>query len=193
MDCPKCKNALVNGVLSDMLLSKHCQECEGDWISGNNYQMWKSEKIDSQPVKASPSGNYDVPHVASPLDSKAAACPECGRILSRGKVGIKYPFYVEHCQSCGGFWCDRGEWSILEKIQLHLQLEQIFSSAWQAQVRSEHMQELERQALINKVGAELADEVFELAKTLEQHPNGDFAAAYLMRKFDRINLRVNKS
>jgi len=47
------------------------------------------------------------------------------------------------------------------------------------------MNELERQAVIDKVGVEMAQRVFDLADLLKKHPNGDFAAAYLMRRFDR--------
>ena len=38
--------------------------------------------------------------------------------------------------------------------------------------------------LIEKVGEELANQVFEMAAKLESNPNGDFAVAYLMRRFD---------
>jgi Zn-finger nucleic acid-binding protein len=190
MDCPKCKNPLVNGLLSDLLLTKHCHECQGDWISGRNYQMWKSERQETKFENFSFGENYDLPHPTNPLDSKAATCPECGRIMSRGKVGLKQPFYIEHCQGCDGFWCDAGEWAVLEQLDLHSHLEQLFSTAWQAQVRANHMLDLERQAVINKVGAELAQKVFDLAESLEKEQNGDFAAAYLMRRFDKISNQV---
>jgi Zn-finger nucleic acid-binding protein len=167
-----------------MLLSKHCQECAGDWIPGHNYQTWKSERPH---IKADPdvlAKNYHLQYTPSSLDAKAAPCPECGRIMARGKVTLKQPFYVEHCLTCGGIWCDRGEWAVLEKLELHANIAQIFSNAWQAQVRASHMNELERQAVIDKVGVEMAQRVFDLADLLAKHPNGDFAAAYLMRRFE---------
>ena len=46
MHCPKCKSELVKGILSDMLLTKHCQECAGEWIPGDNYQNWKASHSD---------------------------------------------------------------------------------------------------------------------------------------------------
>jgi Zn-finger nucleic acid-binding protein len=183
MDCPKCKTELVNGILSDMLLTKHCQECEGEWISGHNYQSWRSDRpniaIDPQVLTQ----NYHLAFTPSQYDAKAAPCPDCGRIMARGKITLRQPFYLEHCLACGGVWCDRGEWEMLEKLQLHTNISQIFSSSWQAQVRASHMNELERQAIIDKVGVELAQRVFDLAEVLAQHPNGDFAAAYLMGRF----------
>jgi Zn-finger nucleic acid-binding protein len=185
MQCPKCKFELVNGILSDMLLTKHCQECAGDWISGHNYQTWRSERPHVTPNPDVLAKNYHLSYTPSLLDAKAAPCPECGRIMARGKVTLKQPFYLEHCLTCGGIWCDRGEWAVLEQLELHTNIAQIFSSAWQAQVRASHMNELERQAVIDKVGVEMAQRVFDLADLLAKHPDGDFAAAYLMRRFDR--------
>jgi Zn-finger nucleic acid-binding protein len=103
--------------------------------------------------------------------------------MARGKVALKEPFYLEHCLTCGGIWCDRGEWEVLEQLKLDANIAQIFSGSWQAQVRLSHANQLERQAVIDKVGIEIAQQVFDFADLLATHPNGDFAAAYLMRRF----------
>ena len=186
MDCPKCKSGLVNGVLGDMLLTKHCTECEGDWISAHNYQSWQSTLSPVALDVGMIPQDRDLPYTPSPLDSKTVPCPECGRILSRGKIPLREPFYIEHCLTCSGTWCDRGEWTILEQLNLHTNIPQIFSSTWQAQVRANHLSQLERQAVIDKVGVEIAQQVFDLADTLSKHPNGDFAVAYLMRSFKEL-------
>jgi Zn-finger nucleic acid-binding protein len=185
MQCPKCRADLVNGILSDMLLTKHCSECEGDWVSADKYRRWQAEHSSLPTNPASLVKNYDLPHTPSPWDEKTATCPECSRIMSRGKVSLKQPFYIEHCMTCGGTWFDRGEWEILETIGLHTNIEQFFSATWQSQVRASQAITRERQALIDKVGTDLAQKIFDLADVLEKHPNGDFGAAYLMRRFDR--------
>jgi Zn-finger nucleic acid-binding protein len=185
MDCPKCRSELANGILSDLLLTKHCPECDGEWIPGRMYQAWRSERPAIVSSHDAILKNYDLHYSPSPYDAKAANCPECRSIMARGKISLKQPFYVEHCLACGGIWCDRGEWDVLERLQLHTNIIQIFSSGWQAQARASHMNALERQAVIDKVGVEMAQRVFDLADILIKHPNGDFAAAYLMRRFDR--------
>jgi Zn-finger nucleic acid-binding protein len=185
MNCPKCKSELVNGLLSDLLLTKHCRGCEGDWISGRNYQTWKSDRTE---IPANPdvlTQNYHLPYTPSQLDGKTANCPECSSVMARGKVTLKEPFYLEHCLTCGGIWCDRGEWTVLEQLKLDTNIAQIFSGIWQSKVRASHANALERQAVIDKVGIELASQVFDFADLLATHPNGDFAAAYLMRRFKR--------
>ena len=74
---------------------------------------------------------------------------------------------------------------MLEQLDLHTNISQIFSNTWQSQVRASYKNELERQAVIDKVGVEMAQRVFDLADLLVKNPNGDFAAAYLMRRFER--------
>jgi Zn-finger nucleic acid-binding protein len=185
MHCPKCsRSELVNGLLSDMLFTKYCQECAGEWISGRNYQSWRSDRPATAPNPDVVAQNYYLPYTPSPCDTKTAQCPECRRIMARGKISLKQPFYLEHCLTCGGIWCDRGEWEILEQLNLHTNIAQIFSGTWQAKARASHLNELERQAVIDKVGVELAQQVFDLADILTKHPSGDFAAAYLMRRFE---------
>jgi Zn-finger nucleic acid-binding protein len=128
------------------------------------------------------SGTLNVDFVQSPFDTKAALCPECRRYLSRAKVNLKTPFYVERCMYCRGIWCDYGEWDVLERLGLHTTIEQLFTNEWQTRSRSRQFSEQERQATIDKLGSELADRVFELAEILERHPNGDCGVAYLMRR-----------
>jgi len=98
---------------------------------------------------------------------------------------LKSPFYVERCPNCNGIWCDRGEWEILTKLGLHATIQQLFSNEWQARVMRSHQTEKEKQATADKLGAELAERLFELADLLENHPNGDFGVAYLMRRFNK--------
>jgi Zn-finger nucleic acid-binding protein len=185
MHCPKCRSELANGILSDMLLTKHCPECAGEWIPGHNYQTWRSQRQNTTPNPDVLAKNYHLSYTPGPLDAKTAPCPECGRLMARGKISLREPFYLEHCLTCGGIWCDRGEWEILERLNFHTNIPQLFSGSWQASARASHMNELERQAVIDKVGVEMAQRVFDLADVLSKHPNGDFAAAYLMRRFER--------
>lgn len=73
---------------------------------------------------------------------------------------------------------------MLENLQLHTHIEYIFSPEWQAQVRHLETEERQRQALVDKLGAEIAQRVLELGELLQAHPHGDFGVAYLMRRCD---------
>jgi Zn-finger nucleic acid-binding protein len=173
---------LLDGVLSEDLAVKYCQECKGTWIPAKEYEAWQTDQIGNPQRSEVPSGTLNVDFVLSPFDTKAALCPECQRYLSRAKVNLKTPFYVERCMQCRGIWCDYGEWEVLEQLGLHTTIEQLFSNEWQSRVRERQFLDQERQATIDKLGSELAASVFELADALAQHPNGDFGVAYLMRR-----------
>lgn len=188
MHCPKDKTVtLTSGILADVMQVQCCPDCKGTWIPAEQYVSWKQH----QPVQDAtvPRPSLDVDYVQSPLDTRAALCPECQHYLARARINLKQPFYVERCPNCGGVWCDRGEWGVLEKLGLHTSIERLFSSEWQARVKEQSYAERERQATIEKLGPDLAEKVFELAVLLEQHPNGDFGVAYLMRRFDSVGNR----
>ncbi|WP_239651701.1 hypothetical protein [Neosynechococcus sphagnicola] len=61
----------------------------------------------------------------------------------------------------------------------------MFTSEWQVKAREQELAEQERRATLEKLGPELAAQVFALAAALQQHPNGDFGVAYLMRRFEQ--------
>jgi len=187
VQCPKCKNVtLLDSVLDKDLAVHYCQNCKGTWIPSGEYEAWQ-ERQPHKPanramVPTSISRRLKVDFVQSAFDTKAGLCPECKHYLSRAKVNLETPFYVERCMYCRGIWCDYGEWDILEKLGLNTTIERLFSHEWESQVRSYQYFEQERRATIEKLGNELAMRVFELAELLENHPNGDFGVAYLVRR-----------
>jgi Zn-finger nucleic acid-binding protein len=183
VQCPKCKNVtLLDGALDDKFAVKYCQECKGTWIPADEYEAWASRQPYNPGVPDLKSKTLNVNFVQSPFDTKAALCPECRRYLSRAKVNLTTPFYIERCMQCRGIWCDYGEWDILEKLGLHTTIEELFSNEWQAKTREQKFSEQERRATIDKLGSDVAAQVFALAEVLEKHPNGDFGVAYLMRR-----------
>lgn len=191
MQCPKeRKITLTDGTLTEALAVKQCPDCKGTWIPSENYKAWQAERPHPRTVADLIPKTLDVEFVQSPLDAKAALCPECGSYLARVKVGMRTPFYVERCLICGGIWCDRGEWEALETMGLHIAIEQLFSSEWQTLSREREHLAIEKQATIDRLGVELANQVFDLAEVLKNHPNGDFGVAYLMRRFENFAQEV---
>ncbi|MGD2180288.1 zf-TFIIB domain-containing protein [Lusitaniella coriacea] len=183
MKCPKCsKEELVDSVLADDLAVKTCKACKGSWIASEDYQTWQAKQPQEKVTPEELGEKLNIEFGQSPLDTRAALCPECSRYLSRAKVKLKTPFFVDRCQQCGGIWCDYGEWDILAQLGLHRSIEQLFERKWQAQVEQQQLLNSERQAMVEKMGDKVAEQVFEIAEVLSQHPHGDFALAYLMRK-----------
>jgi Zn-finger nucleic acid-binding protein len=130
--------------------------------------------------------NFPTDFQPSALDNRAALCPDCQHYLVRGRIQLATDraFFVERCPNCKGYWCDRGEWDLLQQLKLDQHLEYIFSDSWQAQVKALSFAIREKAATIEKLGPDIAAKIFELAELLENHPNGDFGVAYLMRRFE---------
>ncbi len=183
MDCPKERGIeLIDHVLPGGLAVKHCPSCAGNWLPVEDYIGWQQQQ---QPTANTPAAQADLSYTPSLLDSRTALCPNCRGFLSRARVGSANPFYVERCPQCGGMWCDRGEWEVLAGLGLHTMIDQLFSSDWQSRMREREFTTRERLALIDKLGSDLARQIFDLAEQLEKHPHGDFGVAYLMRRLDK--------
>lgn len=187
--CPKEGNIdLQDDQLAPGLSVKACPSCSGAWIPPEDYITWQRQQVDPDaPNKVSvlPLA-VSTPVQLAALDNRAALCPDCRSYLVRGRITLQQgSFYVERCPNCNGIWCDGGEWEILQQLDLHTHIDYIFSADWQALVRDLEHGERERQATIDKLGVDIAQRLFELAELLEQHPNGDFGVAYLMRRVDQ--------
>jgi Zn-finger nucleic acid-binding protein len=184
VQCPKDRGVeLSEGLLTENLSALCCSQCQGSWIAGGNYKAWQAQQV-REDSAALPKG-IDINYEPALLDTKAALCPECNAYLSRAKVGMKSSFFVERCTRCDGVWCDRGEWEMLEKLGLHTIIPELFTTEWQTRMKERELVEKQRRAIVDKLGEELAQRLFELADLLEKHPNGDFGAAYLMGRFDQ--------
>ncbi|MEM9772022.1 MAG: zf-TFIIB domain-containing protein [Cyanobacteria bacterium P01_D01_bin.73] len=185
MLCPKdCETELEERTTDDDLAVHHCRGCKGEWIQAESYRQWQEEHGDALPNVRVLGPVLDPDFEASLEDVQASLCPECKHYLSRSRIGFGQSFFLERCKNCGGFWCDRGEWDLLAKLEFHTNLDYLFTPDWQDAARQREQQLTERRVLIEKVGEELAHQVFEMAEKLEGSPNGDFAVAYLMRRFD---------
>lgn len=182
MHCPKCSSTLTSGCLSESLASQICQTCQGAWVADEDYRTWQQGRSFQGIPHVNQSHHLHEHHKVSTTDNQGALCPQCGRFLSRTKINLNPPFYLERCPSCQGLWLDHGEWEILAHLGWHGHIDLLFSQEWQNQMRQWQQQQQERKAAVEKLGPELADLLFELTEKLKNHPNGDFGAAYLMRQ-----------
>jgi len=188
--CPKeLKTPLQDGWLSGELPAKCCPDCGGAWIRPDNYLQWQEQQgIDreAEPQVALVPSQEAIPFTPPSLDNRAALCPDCKHYLVRGRVQLpQVMFFVERCPNCKGYWCDRGEWEVLQQLQLDQHLDYIFNEQWQHKVKALDFAAREQAATVEKLGPDIAAKVFELAGLLEAHPEGDFGVAYLMRRFEK--------
>ncbi len=187
MHCPKeTAIALTPNQRTKDLPTHGCASCEGHWIPAKNYQRWQALNagLDAIPEKVLPL-SLETDFKPAPLDGRAGLCPECGTYLKRSRINLRRgSFYIERCPLCDGLWCDRGEWQIFEALGLHVQIPIVFQPEWQSQVKAMEQVERQRMAVVEKLGDDIANRVFELSDLLKNHPHGDFGVGYLMRKLN---------
>ena len=188
MRCPKETTSELQPDQLRPLLDVHkCPRCEGNWLPKANYQRWQAANavLEAIPEEVVPL-TLETDFKTAPADGRAGLCPECGTYLKRSRINLRHTsFYIERCPLCEGFWCDRGEWEVFEALGLHVQLPIVFNPDWQSRIRELEQIERQRLAVIDKLGPDIAQAVFELGAQLTNHPHGDFAVAYLMRMFDK--------
>lgn len=189
MFCPKHpQESLLAGQLGEGLKAYSCPTCHGSWITSEDYQAWQTAQADPslEITSLTVPIEHSVDYQPCRYDNRAGLCPNCGFYLVRGRINLqKVAFFVERCPGCKGIWCDDGEWEILNDLGLSPYIPVLFTDEWQSRVRIVEAEFRERTATAEKLGVEIAEKLFELAKLLAEHPNGDFGVAYLMRRFEK--------
>ncbi|MGD1853520.1 MAG: zf-TFIIB domain-containing protein [Leptolyngbyaceae cyanobacterium] len=189
MLCPKHpQEPLLTGQLVEGLKAHSCPTCKGAWVPAEDYQAWQASQADPALTIGSLTVpiNRELDYQPSRYDSRAGLCPSCGFYLVRGRINLKTAaFFIERCPGCKGIWCDEGEWDTLEKLGLAAYIPALFTDEWHTHARLAEAEFRERTATAEKLGPEIAEKLFELAKLLEEHPSGDFGVAYLMRRFEQ--------
>ena len=167
MNCPVCKaTTLVAEELEAGLAGTRCRQCGGRWIEGTRYLAWVAAQ-GRQLAEKPPDDGVELPVAES---GRAKLCPECGRFLTRAKVGHGVGFHLDRCASCGGIWTDANEWEVLKSRNLHDNLHFVFSGAWQADVLRTERERARDQLLRNKLGEADFAEVKRVRAWLDGHP-----------------------
>jgi Zn-finger nucleic acid-binding protein len=177
-NCPLCQVSLNRTLLESNLPAYACPNCDGIWISSNEYLSWLAphhilsiEEIDMDAEFATP---YPI------ADSrKAMFCPDCGRFLRRYKIWPNLTFHLDRCSSCNGIWFDQNEWQTLQAQNLHNKLNIFFTDQWQQKLRGEEMKSRFEKMYLEKFGVADYERIQEIRAWLQTHPNGGGLLAYL--------------
>lgn len=179
MNCPVCKSVVLSKTTLEANLPAHtCGQCGGQRLCGKHYYQW----LDRQPAAASSLLSPAASETLLIHDSAdAKLCPECGRFLTRYKVGHGVDFCIDRC-ACGGIWLDACEWESLRAHNLHNALHHVFSAAWQADLRRQEQQQRIDHLLTEKLGAADYAELQRLKSWLDDHVHRNELYAYLLHQ-----------
>ncbi|PSO50524.1 MAG: hypothetical protein BRC33_02855 [Cyanobacteria bacterium SW_9_44_58] len=186
LSCPKHQGFyLEKSMLAGEIPTHCCPHCHGHWIDTQDYEDWQLRKSRQFCSPERVLDNLDLEREISTDDKKAGFCPECQCYLNRAKVPINTPFFVESCASCNGIWLDNGEWEILTQLGLELEIKKLFLRRWQAIFREKQKAQYEQEIIIEKLGSELAEKLFEIANLLENHDDKEVGIAYLINRLNQ--------
>jgi Zn-finger nucleic acid-binding protein len=86
-------------------LTHQCGNCEGHWLSWDEYFSW----LEKQKERLEKREDFE-PLLARDEATAGRICPECGIILARYRIGHGMSFQLDYCRRCNGVWFDRQEW-----------------------------------------------------------------------------------
>lgn len=175
MHCSHCKTTNLEPVeLENGLVAAGCQTCEGVLLPLMNYRYW----ADHQP-------HVESTNVESVEDSKQARlCPKCDKIMLKFRLGLNSENKIDLCSHCDEAWLDKGEWELVKKLDLHATFPQIFTDAWQRNIRKQKEANSLKVHFEKIIGAEDFANVEKFKTWLDEHPQKADIKHYLTTKFD---------
>ncbi|MFL0797696.1 MAG: hypothetical protein K6L73_09430 [Cellvibrionaceae bacterium] len=162
MDCPQCKGyQLEPKEISPGLLAAVCPKCDGSLLSLMNYRYWIDQHAENSVAEI-------AEDVITEDSSEAKLCPKCSKFMSRFQIGRDINHRLELCTSCDEAWLDKGEWKLLQQLDIHNKLPKIFTDAWQRNIRLERQEETLKARYRKKLGDDFT-KVDEFKQWLDQH------------------------
>ena len=176
--CPICRTPLNDILLLDQLPAHQCPNCAGIWLKANEYFSWLSthQAIFNQ----LPDMQEQLPLPLPLTDSgRALICPDCGTFLRRFQVWPNATFHLDRCANCNGVWLDKNEWQTLKTVDLHTQINTIFTKMWQTKLRDEESRQRFEKMYQERFGTEDYEKIKIMREWLAEHPNRGSLTAYL--------------
>lgn len=177
MLCPKCKTVeMIDHNLEQGLSSQQCPACQGNWLLLEDYLSWKTNHNDELLPQHDESLN-----VEEIIDTtKALICPISGSLMTKFKISHQSEHRLDISSRCGGIWLDKGEWELLKKFGLALQLNQIFTDSWQNKLRSATTKEALTRLYHERFGEQDYEKLVEIRQWIEHHPKRKLIESFLI-------------
>jgi Zn-finger nucleic acid-binding protein len=178
MKCPRCKNPdLQPTMIEEYLPAVGCPDCHGSLVSLVYYRHWA--EIQKPPAESAP--EVTTISVETTDTTTALNCPKCSRVMMKYKLTGTVANRLDVCSLCDEAWLDRGEWELLEALQLSHLMPKIFTDQWQRRIRREVVESTRRAVLAGLIGEAGAARVEEFSAWLQQTAHKFRILQYLYR------------
>ena len=175
MKCSQCKTENLEPIeLESGLVAAGCPSCEGVLLPLMNYRYW----ADNQPHVTS----TDVESVE---DSKGVKlCPKCDKMMLKFRLGANSENKIDLCGHCDEAWLDKGEWDLIKKLDLHATFPQIFTDAWQRNIRKEKEANSLKAHFEKLIGVDDFANAEKFKTWMDSHPQKADIKHYITTNFD---------
>jgi Zn-finger nucleic acid-binding protein len=178
MKCPQCKGyELEPKELEPGLIVGACSKCSGTLVSLLNYRFW----ADQQKPDTTESLNEIV---ETEDNSKAQVCPKCSKLMTKFQIGVEASNRLDLCTGCDEAWLDKGEWILLKHLDLAGKLPNIFTDAWQRNIRLERQEKIHKKRYESLLGTDDFAKLDIFKQWLDQHPDKAQIKQYLITNLD---------
>ncbi|PZD72265.1 hypothetical protein C1752_03852 [Acaryochloris thomasi RCC1774] len=161
-NCPACQSVTLESTnLEAHLSASQCSSCDGHWVAADDYHAW---------LENGPQAAAATAAVAVEDSTHAVFCPHCSQLMRKTNVGHDLNFYLDQCPCCHGVWFDQHEWDNLKSKDLHTQVHQMSSAAWQQKARQYSLRSTVRQVYASKFSSTDYSEAERIKNWLERHP-----------------------
>lgn len=175
MKCPVCRTGLEFQEIADSGLPVHrCPSCQGQFLSANEYLRWVRAR--GQDLPATQAVDAELPTWDS-QDLKV--CPACAHAMLRYRVIAHAPFHLDRCGHCNGVWLDKDEWDALAARNLHDNIHEFFTQAWQIRLRAEEARAALDRLYLQKFGEDDYAQAKQVREWLSEHPRRGMLLAFL--------------
>jgi Zn-finger nucleic acid-binding protein len=160
--------------LYENLPANQCSNCNGIWVSSNQYLAWL--RLQKNPLPETSANEIIAPELHT---DTLKLCPESGHIMKRFKVFPNVNFYLDRCSHCNSIWFDKDEWDVLVAHNMQDKVNQFFTAPWQDKLHEKETRANMEKIYRAKLGPEDYGRIQEVRAWLEDNPRRAMLIAFL--------------
>jgi Zn-finger nucleic acid-binding protein len=119
MNCPRCKNSVLQSVEYDNQKVEVCPQCKGEWLFAGELQKiveHHDEVFTPEEIASLDAVNKEI-LTAEKDDKDELNCPACGDVqMEHFNYGDTSGIILHKCTECGGIWMDKDELQKVEEL-----------------------------------------------------------------------------
>lgn len=176
LSCPTCRTtSLSSGFLEKLLPTMVCPSCHGHWLLIEDFVMWKADyghllsDVTAEQPELSP-------------QKKLLICPMTGKLMQKFPIHELSDHTLNFSIEVSGVWLKADDWQLLKSLDLALDLNKIFTPAWQNNVKQNQTKQRFEARYIERFGQNDYEQLKAFRLWLDEHDEKDAMISFLTSK-----------